>query len=303
MREVIPRRSLRLVHSERFDRCVKDVTASDTACMPRIAVPALVTRLADAARRAPLVVGHRGSSATHPENTLVAFRRAIQEGAQLMEFDVHATRDGHLVVIHDETLDRTTDARTVLGKQDVAVKQTDLAVLRELDAGGWKARRFRGARVPTLTQALALLAGRTVPMIEHKGGAARLYLRTLAATASTERVILQSFDWNFVARVRDLAPEVALGALGEGELSTARLRAARNAGAHVVHWDVDALRAEDVERIHALGMLVCVYTANSDSSLCGAARLGVDAITTNVPARLTLLEQRGIALRTKITRR
>lgn len=266
-------------------------------------VPALIARLARAARRAPLVVGHRGASATHPENTLVAFRKALADGAQVMEFDVHATADGALVVIHDETLDRTTDAVHVLGRAGTRVCDVDLPTLAKLDAGTWKAARFRGARIPTLEKVLDALGARAVAMIEHKGGSAERYVEELTRAGLRDRVLLQSFDWDFVREVKELAPDIPLGALGEGALGPKLLRRAARTGARLVHWDVDTLTVEDVERAHALGLLVCVYTANSDAELCGAARLGIDAITTNVPRRLRRLQERGLALRAFVTRR
>lgn len=266
--------------------------------MSRRSTPArhpLLERLAHAARKAPLIVGHRGASATCPENTLLAFRRAMREGAGVMEFDVHATRDGSLVVIHDETLDRTTNSRARLRRSDVRIDHVDLATIRTLDAGSWKAARFRTTLIPTLAETLRVLLPRCVPMIEHKGGAAELYVRQLEELGLSRSVILQSFDWDFVERVHTLAPQVALGVLGDGALTETRLRKIPRTGAGLVHWDVDSLRADAVERLHALGYLVCVYTANSDAELIGSAGMGVDLLTTNHPRRLAELVRVGAA--------
>ena len=214
-----------------------------------------------------------------------------------MEFDVHATRDGKLVVIHDETLDRTTNSRERLRKKNVRIDRVDLARLRALDAGSWKAARFSTARIPTLAETLQALLPRCVPMIEHNGGAAELYVTELNELGLARSVILQSFDWGFVERVHALAPQIALGVLGDGTLTGSHLRKVPRTGARLVHWDVDSIRASDVKRLHALGYLVCVYTANSDAELIGSARMGVDLLTTNHPQRLAELVRAGTARR------
>jgi len=96
------------------------------------------------------ICAHRGASDTHPENTIEAFREAIRLGAQMIEFDVTFSRDGQLVLIHDSTVDRTTNGKG-------AVSSLTLAELKKLDAGGWKDKRFAGVRMPTLDEALAMM--------------------------------------------------------------------------------------------------------------------------------------------------
>ena len=119
-----------------------------------------------------VVVAHRGDSSAYPENTEVAFRAAVRAGAPMVEFDVFQSKDGAWVCMHDLTLDRTTDASDRLGRRGVQVDELTLAQLRELDAGSWFGDAFRGARIPTLEEALAAIAP-AIPMIERKGGDAR----------------------------------------------------------------------------------------------------------------------------------
>ena len=243
------------------------------------------------------MVGHRGASETHPENTLPAFRKALRDGAQVLEFDVHATSDGELVVIHDETLDRTTDARRRFRRSGLRVDGMRAREIARLDAGAWKAARFRGARVPTLRQVLRLLEGRAIPMIEHKGGLPADYVALLRELGQIDAVLLQSFDWGFVAEAHALEPSLALGALGEDLLDRRRLLQLPATGACLVHWDVHDLRREDVSAWHRHDYLVCAYTANSDVELLGCAQLGIDAITTNRPGRLAELVRAGSVCR------
>jgi glycerophosphoryl diester phosphodiesterase len=257
----------------------------------------LLVRLHELAARAPLVVGHRGDSGSWPENTLPAFAAAAAAGAAMIEFDVRQTRDRVFVCIHDETLDRTTDAARALGAAGLAVHDLTQAELVRCDAGSWKGPAHRDARIPTLEEALRAMRGRSIPMIEHKAGSAEDLVDLLRRCGMTEDVLVQSFAWDFVARVHALEPAIALGALGEGTLTPGHERRLPDSHAGLVHWDVDGIRAEDVERLRARGYLTCVYTANSDVALVGAAGLGIDAITTNHPGRLRDLIAGGWAVR------
>jgi len=106
---------------------------------------------------------HRGAMATHPENTLAAFREAIRCGAHMIEFDVDLTKDKHLVVMHDATVDRTTNGRGRVS--DLTLKQ-----IKELDAGSWKSPEFAGAQVPTMQEALAVMPINIWLNVHLKGG-------------------------------------------------------------------------------------------------------------------------------------
>jgi glycerophosphoryl diester phosphodiesterase len=261
---------------------------------------ALVQKLRQASARAPIVVGHRGDSGNFPENTLASFAAAVRLGAGMVEFDVQALRDGTLVCIHDDTLDRTTDAGERLGAgsriADVGPEQLAL-----LDAGSWHAPAHRGLGVPTLEQALPVIAAGAVPMIEHKSGAPERYLEVLARAGLLEQAIVQSFDWEFVARVRALEPRVNTGLLGPGagaESFTGEvLQRIGDSGSCLVHWEADELRVEDLAALHQRGLLVCTYTTDDDMGLVGGAAIGLDAITTNRPGRMLALVRRGLCQR------
>lgn len=108
-------------------------------------------------RRIP-VAAHRGHSARYPENTLAAFRAAMDAGADVLECDLHMTADGEIVVIHDHTADRTTDGTGL-------IRDMTLAQVKALDAGSWKDAAFAGERVPTLTEFLELVAGQEAPAL------------------------------------------------------------------------------------------------------------------------------------------
>ena len=96
------------------------------------------------------IFAHRGSKGTHPENTLASFKEAVRVGSDGIELDVHLTKDGHLVVIHDETVDRTTNATG-------EIRNLTLAEIKELDAGSWFHNKYAGEKIPTLEEVLLLL--------------------------------------------------------------------------------------------------------------------------------------------------
>jgi glycerophosphoryl diester phosphodiesterase len=151
------------------------------------------------------VIAHRGGPKYAPENTLAAFQHAIAVGATMLECDVHLTRDGEVVVIHDETLERTTNG-------EGWVMDKTLAELRALDAGN-------GERVPTLKE-LVELAKRTGAELLVEVKSPKLYpgiefkvLTDLEDAGYLERCVLQSFDWDSLRRLRQLKPSARLGAL------------------------------------------------------------------------------------------
>jgi len=151
------------------------------------------------------VIAHRGGPRHSPENTLTAFRTAIDQGVAWLEFDVQMTRDGELVVIHDETVDRTTDGTG-------AVRDLTLAQIRALDAGG-------GERVPTLEEVVVLARAHGVGLLPETK-AAHLYpgieeklVQALAAADYLDHAVIQSFQAASLERLRILAPDARLCAL------------------------------------------------------------------------------------------
>ncbi|HJN82699.1 MAG: glycerophosphodiester phosphodiesterase family protein [Verrucomicrobiota bacterium] len=126
------------------------------------------------------ICAHRGASDTHPENTIAAFREAIRLGAQMIEFDVALSKDGELVLMHDRTIDRTTNGS---GRPEDWL----LADLKKLDAGSWKNSRFEGERIPTLGEALDVMPGNIWLNVHLKGGV-ELAKKTAHLIASKNRL-------------------------------------------------------------------------------------------------------------------
>ncbi len=235
----------------------------------------------DAAR--PLVIAHRGASAEAPENTIAAFELALAQGADAIELDVHLSRDDHPVVIHDHTLERTTDGTGPV--RDRTVRQ-----LKRLDAGGWRGPAFGGQRIQTLQEVLERFRDRARLLIELKGGS-DLYpgieervVATLEIYDAVERALVQSFDHAALGRLRALSRDVRLGALiaqPPVDLAAAEPGAVQAVcpGAHLV-------TETDVIRWREAGLDCYVWTVNEAAVMDRLASWGVSGIITDHPGLL-----------------
>lgn len=233
-----------------------------------------------------LIFGHRGASAYVPENTLVAFRRALELGADGFELDVTLSADGVPVVIHDDTVERTTDG---IGRVD----QLTLAQLKKLDAG-FRTKfgaEFTGERLPTLAEVLAELGQQAILNVELKEDTSpdrKLAERVVALIQEhgvAPRVIVSSFYYDNLRRVKAIAPALPVGLLYSPAEPLRVLRAWLRPGVraeahHPYHALVNALT---LRWYHARGYRVNVWTVNAESDLARLTGLGVDGIITDKP--------------------
>ena len=225
--------------------------------------------------------GHRGASADAPENTLPAFALALGQGADGIELDVQMTRDDELVVIHDETLERTTDGHGW-------VADHSLASLRSLDASaGWAG--FGGTHIPLLAEVLELIKDSdAVANVELKTDTIRYHgieervLDVVAASGVGERVIFSSFNHYTLRNLRKLGATQPMGALVSDRLFKP-WRYLLTLEAEALHPSVGAATAKPVRKCHERGQRVHVWTADKPKDINRLLRLGVDAIITNVP--------------------
>ncbi len=227
-----------------------------------------------------LVEAHRGNSAHAPENTVASIQAAVPT-ADLTEFDVRVTSDGELVLMHDGTVDRTTNGSG-------AVSSMSLADIQTLDAGSWFSPAFAGERVPTMAEAVdAALLGGITPLIERKAGSAQLFHDEFVSLGlSPHEFRLISFDWSFLSGLDALNPEYNLGALGSGVLDQAVINAAIGNGADFLDWSHAGINQAAVDLAHANNLELHVWTVDSSSRMQQLIDLGVDGITTNSPAVL-----------------
>ncbi|GAA3535752.1 hydrolase [Aeromicrobium flavum] len=223
--------------------------------------------------------GHRGQSATHPENTIPALREAVRLGADGVEFDVQPTADGSIVLMHDRSPMRTTNLREVqLSKVGVSVQRFTLAELARLDAGSWKGPQFAGTPVPTLRDVVHALKGTDVRLsVELKPAPVepRAYVRAvLDELGGRSRVTLMSFD-------RTLA-EAALPVHHAVGLVSRRQPTANDLSLFdEFHVNARRVDARLVERVHEAGGTITAWTVDDARQIERLRALGVDAITTN----------------------
>lgn len=240
------------------------------------------------AARRTLVIAHRGDSKVAPENTLAAFESAVRVGVDFVKLDYHHSSDGVTIVIHDDTLDRTTDAVRLWGGEKLPVAARSAAELARLDAGSWfdPKLEFAGEKLPTLAASLDVILPATFCLVERKAGDAATLVKLLRERRAIPRVVVQAFDWKFLAECHKLEPKLVLGALGSKELRPAQLDEIVAAGASAVGWKGDDLRQRDIEAIHARGLKVWVYTVNEPEHVRKLLAVRVDGIITDVPATI-----------------
>ena len=231
-----------------------------------------------------LVIAHRGDSKAYPENTLPAFESAVKIGSDLVELDYVHTADGVLLVLHDKTLDRTTNAGELWGGRDILVKKKRLDDLRELDAGSWFDARFCDVRLPTLEESLSVIQTGSVTLIERKAGDAATCVTLLEEKGLLEQVVVQSFDWNFIRDCRRLAPNLTLAALGYDPIREEHLEKISQLGVQAIGWDHKQMNADWIEAIHQRGLRAWVYTVDDMTRVQQLIDAGIDGIITNVPA-------------------
>lgn len=241
-----------------------------------------------------LTIAHRGASVDAPENTLAAVRRAIEEDADFVEVDVRRTRDGALVVIHDDTLARTTNAPVMFPRRAPwRVRDFTLAELQRLDAGGWMGADFTGERVPTLEQLLTLVDAAEIGLLlevkdpAREPGIVADLVRTLygepgyvARALSGRRLVVQSFHHHAMSQHKATAPEIPVGLLGAPPSATL---GALGRWADLVNPNHLTVDRSYVERVRSSGMECWVWTVDSRRLMRRALRLGAHGIITNRP--------------------
>lgn len=232
-------------------------------------------------RGVPNVVAHRGASGYMPENTFASFDKAVAMGADMIELDVHPTRDGHLVVMHDETVDRTTGGH---GR----ISSMSLDEVRTLDAAA-KSPGGLHERVPTLAEVLERYADRATLTIEVKHGSSvypgieSRVTEELRAHGATDKVELISFDFECLRNIRRASPHVHTGFIFVGNMASSAEFVGRDADALHGRWDFVA--PSQIERAKSLGYPCYLWTVNTDEEIERALRLSPDGIVSNFPDR------------------
>lgn len=243
--------------------------------------------------RRPLIIAHRGASGEAPENTLAAFDAAARAGADGVELDVAMCASGDVVVIHDDTIDRTTNGS---GR----VRDMTLETLRLFDAGRWFDTRYAGEVIPTLADVLDLVGETMLVNIEIKTASIKDegledgVINLVRHRGLVERVLISSFNPVSLWRMRRRAPELRRALLTAPNLPfmLASGWPATFVQPHALHPHHSQVEEALVRRAHAKGRKVNAWTVDDPDEMRRLCHLGVDGIITNYPARLrSVLDQ------------
>ena len=234
-----------------------------------------------------LRIAHRGASGQFPENTQIAFEKALEAHADMIELDCQLCGDGHVVVFHDETLWRRAAVRGL-------VREQTLAQLQQLQIGGWRRRSLARQRILKLEEAIEVIGGRADLCIDiklfarsHPGIELKL-LFILSHYDYLERTIFSSFDYRCLGRVRELAPEARIGLIYSRAVKEDPFVAAERLGAASIHLDKRAASGDFLKHAWEKGLDVYLWTVNRPSEIERFAALGVQGIFSDFPERLWL---------------
>lgn len=224
-----------------------------------------------------LKIAHRGAKAYEPENTLQAFQKALDLNADGIELDVHLSADGHIIVMHDETIDKMTN-----GKGDI--NKYTLAELKSFLIAG-------KLQIPTLNEVFDLVDKKCFINVELKNAATSKNVISLIEEYINEKgwnyehFIISSFDWNALTAVQKLNPNIPIGVLTEENIETA-LAFAENIKAKAIHPDFQLLNKENVEQIQEKGFLVFPWTVNSEEDIQKVKSYKVNGIISDNPDKV-----------------
>jgi glycerophosphoryl diester phosphodiesterase len=224
-----------------------------------------------------LKIAHRGAKAYEPENTLQAFQKALNLHADGIELDVHLSADGHIIVIHDETIDRTTNGKGL-------VNTFSLSELKSFLIDG-------KYQIPTLNEVFDLVDKKCLINIELKGlGTAPKVVRLIEEYISEKKwnynnFIISSFEWNMLQETSSLNPNIPIGVLTEENIDTA-LAFAESIKAKAINPDFQLLNKENVQQIQEKGFLVFPWTVNSEEDIQKVKSYNVNGIISDNPDKI-----------------
>lgn len=229
-------------------------------------------------------IAHRGASGSCPENTSIAFQKALEAGADMIEIDCQLTKDGHVVVFHDERLDRTAKVKGLL-------RSKTLKQLKKLDVGAWFKRSFKGQRILTLEEIMATVGGQAELNVDIKTsprsplGIELKVLFILSHYDYLDRTVVSSFDYGVLRRVRELAPEARIGILYGAGIEENPFLVAAEIGAHSIHVQKELATPQCLGRARQLGLKTYVWTLNEVVEMERFLSLGADGLISDFPEK------------------
>jgi len=238
----------------------------------------------------PIIIAHRGGAKLAPENTLASFKNAIEIGVDMIEIDVHFSKDSEIIVIHDKSLDRTTNGTG-------EIKALTLDEIKKYDAGSWFSEDYKNEKVPTLTEVIQTINGQCKLLIEIKDGDEKYpglekkIVETVKEHNVEPWVVVQSFNKNSILRIKEMYPDlITYYLLGRNfndfyaELSE-QIRTGQPAenkfDGIAPHYS--ALDTKKVDLLHKAGLDIFTFTVNKPADMQNVIELGVDGIITDSP--------------------
>ena len=227
------------------------------------------------------IIAHRGYSGKYPENTMLSFSKAVENGADAIELDVHLSRDGEVMIIHDEALKRTTG-------RDGAVYDYTRSELEKINAGRTKNDEFGFTPIPSLEEYLTAIKDtalytnielKTAPV--YYPGIEEKTISLIQRFNLDGRIIFSSFNWLSVLRVRQIAPQFPVGLLFDGMMLKNIGNEMKAMGIECYHPSFRILSGEAVEELHENGRRINVWTVNDETSMLQCRDWGIDGLITN----------------------
>lgn len=233
------------------------------------------------------VLGHRGAKAHAPENTIISFEKGIELGATMLELDIHLSKDGEMVVIHDGTVDRTTDGTGY-------VHEKTLAELQALDASSWFDESLPVQRIPTLQEVIEATKGRIYLNIEIKLGGDKESGRVayteipaklrdcLIENDMVDQVVVSSFHQPYITELKKILPEIRVALLHKKPVENL-IEKALDEGWEAVHTHTSLIDEDFVKAAHDEDIRVRAWNPNDAETMQKMIELGVDGIGTDYP--------------------
>lgn len=241
----------------------------------------------------PLIIAHRGGANLVPENTLAGFKNAINLGVDMIEIDVHLSKDSNIIVMHDGKIDRTTNGSG-------EIKDMTLSEIKKYDAGSWFSEKFRDERVPTLDETFNTINGKAILLIEIKDGDERYpglekkVVESIHKHNANEWTVVQSFNKNSILRIKKMDPSIITYYLVSSKFDDLYLSIAEKikAGEKIekqfdgIAPQYSHLDSAKVEIMHRAGFKVFTWTVDDPKDMVEMININVDGIITNSPDKL-----------------
>lgn len=235
------------------------------------------------------IIAHRGFSGVAPENTLISFKKAIEIGADMIEFDVSLSKDGIPVVIHDKTVNRTTNSK---GK----VENFTLEELKSFDAGSWYKTEFKDEKIPTLEEVIKISKGKIILNIEIKkysvkrkikvDGLEHKIVQLLEKYEMTNDVLISSFSKMAIQRIKEFNSDIPVAYLYRFGLNPRVIKAFDKFGIYSFNISKRSFSKKSLNNLHDKGIKLNLYTINQKREMRKFIKHGVDGIITNYPNKL-----------------